>query len=68
MCADPNLDLNVRMNAPTTPNPPKACPVCQVAMQATRRGEDTVHRCERCSLTITVSALRHRDERQPRPS
>ncbi len=34
--------------------PPKACPICSVAMQATETKECIVHRCENCGMTITV--------------
>lgn len=40
------------------PTPPKACPVCRVAMQTTQRDGEIVHRCERCLLTITVELPR----------
>jgi hypothetical protein len=53
---------DANMSSHAKPTPPKACPVCQVAMQATRVGGDTVHRCERCSLTVTVKAPRDRRE------
>ena len=44
------------MNHDRKPAPPKACPVCQVAMQSTRAGADIVHRCEHCNLTMIVKA------------
>jgi hypothetical protein len=50
------------MNREPRPTPPKACPVCQVAMQATRKDAEIVHRCERCALTITIKAPRQRGE------
>lgn len=46
------------MNQHPKPSPPKACPVCQVAMQATHMGAETEHRCERCNLTLTVKTPR----------
>jgi len=42
------------MSQNAKPSPPKPCPICHVAMQATAKGAETVHRCERCSLTLTV--------------
>ena len=44
------------------PGPPKSCPVCQVAMQATRTENGITHRCERCDLIITITPLRSGDE------
>jgi hypothetical protein len=35
-------------------------------MQESRLGDETVHRCERCSLTIAVKAPARREERQAR--
>jgi hypothetical protein len=61
MC--PDAAICGRMNE-HKPAPPKACPVCQVAMQATRVGEDTEHRCERCALTIRVTASGHGEKRR----
>jgi hypothetical protein len=46
------------MSSHAKPTPPKACPICQVAMQASRVGADTVHRCERCNLVVTVKPPR----------
>jgi len=40
------------------PAPPKPCPVCQVAMQATVTATDTVHRCQRCGLSVTITATK----------
>ena len=34
--------------------PPKACPICSVAMQATETKERIVHRCENCGMIITI--------------
>jgi uncharacterized Zn finger protein len=34
--------------------PPKACPICSVAMQATETKERIVHRCENCGMLITI--------------
>jgi ribosomal protein S27AE len=34
--------------------PPKACPICSVAMQATETKERIVHRCGRCGMIITI--------------
>jgi hypothetical protein len=39
---------------PKTLVPPKACPVCSVAMQATETKERIVYRCENCGMIITV--------------
>ena len=36
------------------PKPPKICPVCHVAMQATKIENGVVHTCENCGLTITI--------------
>jgi len=36
------------------PEPPKPCPVCLVAMQATEDARGVTHRCERCGTVITV--------------
>lgn len=51
------------MTSNAKPSPPKACPICQVAMQATRKGAETEHRCERCSLTLTVKTSQSGRER-----
>jgi ribosomal protein L37AE/L43A len=34
--------------------PPKSCPICSVAMQATKRDERIIHKCERCGMIITI--------------
>ena len=34
--------------------PPKPCPICSVAMQATETNERIVHCCNNCGMTITV--------------
>jgi hypothetical protein len=34
--------------------PPKACPICSVAMQAIEAKERIVHRCENCGMIITI--------------
>ena len=34
--------------------PPKACPICSVAMQATETKERIVHRCENCGMILTI--------------
>jgi uncharacterized Zn finger protein len=34
--------------------PPKACPICSVAMQATETKERIVYRCENCGMIITI--------------
>jgi DNA-directed RNA polymerase subunit M/transcription elongation factor TFIIS len=34
--------------------PPKACPICSVAMQATETKERIVHRCDNCGMSITI--------------
>ena len=39
------------------PDRPKTCPVCLVAMQATRLEDRIVHRCQRCELTITIAPI-----------
>jgi Zn-finger nucleic acid-binding protein len=44
------------------PKPPKVCPVCFVAMQATKTEEKIVHLCQRCGLTITVGSLPKKDQ------
>ena len=46
------------MKQPLKSPPPKACPVCQVAMQATVNETDIVHRCQRCGLTMTFRATK----------
>jgi len=42
--------------------PPKPCPVCQVAMQATVSDTDTVHRCQRCGLIVSFRTKKPRNE------
>lgn len=54
------------MNQPLRPPPPKPCPVCQVAMQATVNEADTVHRCQRCGLSVTIRATKPISGRQAR--
>jgi hypothetical protein len=39
---------------PTPIVPPKACPICSVAMQATQTKERIVQRCENCGMIITI--------------
>jgi uncharacterized Zn finger protein len=34
--------------------PPKACPICSVAMQVTETEERIVYRCENCGMIITI--------------
>jgi hypothetical protein len=34
--------------------PPKACPICSVAMQATETKERIVHQCENCGMILTI--------------
>jgi hypothetical protein len=34
--------------------PPRACPICSVAMQAAETKERVVHRCENCGMIITI--------------
>jgi uncharacterized Zn finger protein len=34
--------------------PPKACPICSVAMRATETKERIVHQCENCGLILTI--------------
>jgi uncharacterized Zn finger protein len=34
--------------------PPRACPICSVAMQAIETKERIVHRCDNCGMTITI--------------
>jgi hypothetical protein len=34
--------------------PPKACPICSVAMQATEAKERIVHRFKNCGMIITI--------------
>jgi len=34
--------------------PPKACPICSVAMQVAETKERTVHRCGNCGMIITI--------------
>jgi len=34
--------------------PPKSCPICSVAMQATKRDERIIHKCEHCGMIITI--------------
>lgn len=36
------------------PTPPRACPVCGVAMQTTETETRIVHKCENCGMTIAV--------------
>src|SRR6185312_11850870 len=56
------------MSRTRRPAPPKPCPVCRIAMQETRREAAIVHRCERCSLTITVKQPALRRGPAARPS
>jgi tRNA(Ile2) C34 agmatinyltransferase TiaS len=51
------------MNDAAKPTPPKQCPVCHVAMQATVLRGGTHHRCEQCGLTISVAATKPKDNR-----
>jgi uncharacterized Zn finger protein len=34
--------------------PPKSCPICSVAMQATETKERVIYRCENCGMIITI--------------
>jgi hypothetical protein len=34
--------------------PPKTCPICSVAMQATETKERIVRRCDNCGMIITI--------------
>jgi len=44
------------VNLPTSkPEPPKSCPVCFVAMQATKEDRRIIHRCERCGTVIEIT-------------
>ena len=43
------------------PKSAKVCPVCQVTMHVTVNESDTVHRCERCGLIISVGYAKLRD-------
>ena len=36
-------------------DPPRPCPICRVAMQATATGHSVTHRCERCGTVIAVA-------------
>ena len=40
-----------------TPTPPKVCPVCQIAMQATETDEGVTHYCQNCGLVIEVAPV-----------
>jgi len=37
--------------------PPKACPICSVAMHATEAEERIVHRCKNYGMIITIVLL-----------
>ncbi len=54
------------MKQPLRPPPPKPCPVCHVAMQATVNEADIVHRCQRCGLTVTFKATEPATARRAR--
>jgi uncharacterized Zn finger protein len=44
------------MNRPLSkPEPPKPCPICFVAMQATNEERHIVHRCEQCGTVIMIA-------------
>jgi predicted RNA-binding Zn-ribbon protein involved in translation (DUF1610 family) len=43
------------MRPPSYFEPPKPCPVCQVAMQVDKTAFAVVHQCARCGVVITVA-------------
>jgi hypothetical protein len=45
------------MRPPLNAEPPKPCPVCQVAMQTTETAHIIVHQCARCGVVITAAKL-----------
>jgi Zn-finger nucleic acid-binding protein len=42
------------MRPPSNPEPPRPCPICQVAMQTSETAHSIVHQCARCGVVITV--------------
>jgi predicted RNA-binding Zn-ribbon protein involved in translation (DUF1610 family) len=42
--------------------PPKSCPICSLAMQATETEERIVHECPNCGMTITIVLPVTKDE------
>lgn len=55
----PEHAMSERRPQAETPAPPKACPVCRVAMQLRSDGDDLVHHCKRCDLTVTIAAAKN---------
>jgi ribosomal protein L37AE/L43A len=51
------------MNSAQKPTPPRQCPVCRIAMQATVVETGIHHRCEQCGLTISVAAQKPKDHK-----
>ena len=45
--------------------PPKLCPVCHVAMQATKTDDGVLHRCDHCDLIITAYCQRKMKINEP---
>jgi hypothetical protein len=48
------VEIGCMKRQPNPRVPPKACPICSVAMQATETKERIVHRCENCGMIITI--------------
>ena len=45
------------MKPPRSHEPPRPCPVCQVAMQADETEGNTVHQCLHCGVVIQIARL-----------
>jgi hypothetical protein len=45
------------MKPPRSHEPPKQCPVCQVAMQTDETKLHVVHQCLRCGVVIQIAKL-----------
>lgn len=43
------------MQPPRNPEPPRPCPVCQVAMQTSETAHQVVHQCAHCGVVIKLT-------------
>lgn len=43
------------MRPPPYFEPPKPCPICQVAMQADEADSGVVHQCAKCGVVISIT-------------
>ena len=48
------------------PESPKPCPICLVAMQATRDTNGVTHRCAHCGVVVTIAYAKAAAERPRR--